>query len=88
MMDLKVTDIERAKYWESRGYHFNPDFYTAGMMDLKVTDIERAKYWESRSYHFNPDSYTAAMMDLEVERKLTALNRFRLVFLDALRSEP
>ena len=58
------------------------------MMDLKVTDIERAKYWESRSYHFNPDSYTAAMMDLEVERKLTALNRFRFVFLDAIRSEP
>jgi hypothetical protein len=19
---------ERAQYWESRGYHFNPDFYT------------------------------------------------------------
>jgi hypothetical protein len=35
-MDLKVRDIERAKYWQSRGHHFNADFYTAAMMDLVV----------------------------------------------------
>jgi hypothetical protein len=57
---------ERAKYWESRGYHFNPDFYTAYSMDQKVIDIDRAKYWESRGYHFNPDFYTAYSMDQKV----------------------
>jgi uncharacterized protein YraI len=57
---------ERAKYWESRGYHFNPDFYTAYAMDQKVIDIDRAKYWESRGYHFNPDFYTAYAMDQKV----------------------
>ena len=59
---------DRAKYWETRGYHFNPDLYTAYTMDQKVVDIDRAKYWEARGYHFNPDLYTAYTMDLEVGR--------------------
>jgi hypothetical protein len=25
-----------AKYWESRGYHFDPDLHTGAMMDLEV----------------------------------------------------
>jgi uncharacterized protein YraI len=59
---------ERAKYWESRGYHFDPDIYAAFMMDQKVVDIDRAKYWEARGYHFDPNIYAAFMMDQEVER--------------------
>jgi len=57
---------ERAKFWESRGYHFDPDIYSALMMDQKVVDIDRAKYWESRGYHFDPSIYSALMMDQKV----------------------
>lgn len=32
MMDQKVVDIDRAKYWEGRGYHFDPKIYTALMI--------------------------------------------------------
>jgi uncharacterized protein YraI len=57
---------ERAKYWESWGYHFDPNIYTASMMDQKAIDIDRAKYWESRGYHFDPDIYSTLMMDQKV----------------------
>jgi uncharacterized protein YraI len=57
---------ERAKYWESWGYHFDPNIYTASMMDQKAIDIDRAKYWESRGYHFDPNIYSALMMDQKV----------------------
>jgi hypothetical protein len=55
-----ISEAEaRAKYWESRGYHFDPTLYTPALMDQKVVDIDRAKYWESRGYHFDPELYTA-----------------------------
>jgi uncharacterized protein YraI len=62
-----ISDAEeRAKYWESRGYHFDPDIYAAFMMDQKVVDIDRAKYWEGRGYHFDPEIYSAFLMDQKV----------------------
>jgi len=62
-----ISEAEaRAKYWESRGYHFDPTLYTPALMDQKVVDIDRAKYWQSRGYHFDPDLYTAALMDQKV----------------------
>ena len=40
----KAKDIERAKYWASRGHNFNPAYTSAFLMDQKVKDIERAQY--------------------------------------------
>jgi hypothetical protein len=35
---------ERAQYWESRGYHFNPDFYIAYAMDMEVERMKRSQH--------------------------------------------
>jgi hypothetical protein len=44
----RQRDIERAEYWQSRGYNFNPQFMSSYLMDQKVRDIERARYWKER----------------------------------------
>jgi hypothetical protein len=66
-MDQKVKDIERAKFWKSQGYSFDPDYMTAWSMDQKVKDIERAKFWKSQGYLFDPDYMTAWSMDQKVK---------------------
>ena len=62
-----AQNSERAKYWNERGYEFNPEFMTAYWMDEKVKDIERAKYWKERGYEFNPELMTAYWMDEKVK---------------------
>ena len=37
LMDQKVKDFERARYWKERGYDFNPNFTSAYMMDIEVS---------------------------------------------------
>ena len=67
-MDQKVKDIERAAFWNQRGYAFNPDYMSAYAMDQKVTDIERAQFWATRGINFNPDYMSAYAMAHEAAR--------------------
>lgn len=62
----KQRDVERAQYWTSRGYVFDPAYTTAYMMDQKVRDMERAEYWRQQGFSFNPAYTTAYMMDQKV----------------------
>jgi protein required for attachment to host cells len=62
-MDEKVKDIQRAQYWHSQGYGFDPNTMTAYSMDEKVKDIQRARYWRTRGYDFDPNTMTAYSMD-------------------------
>ncbi len=58
--------VERAAYWNSKGYNFNPSYMSAYMMDQKVNDIDRAAYWKQRGYDFNPNYMSAYLMDQKV----------------------
>jgi len=57
----------RAKYWQERGYTFDPDYMTAWSMDQKVKDIERANYWKKQGYNFDPNYMTVWSMDQKVK---------------------
>ncbi|HQH53501.1 MAG TPA: peptidoglycan-binding domain-containing protein [Candidatus Hydrogenedentes bacterium] len=63
----QIKSIERAEYWRSQGFTFNPERMTPYMMDQKVKDIQRAKYWQEKGYDFDPDHMTAYMMDQKVK---------------------
>ena len=63
----KQRDAQRAEYWRSQGYNFDPKFMTAYTMDRKVEDIKRADFWKAQGYHFNPSYMTAYSMDRKVE---------------------
>ena len=40
-----ISEAEvRAKYWESRGYHFDPKIYSALMMDQEVERIKGSQH--------------------------------------------
>ena len=43
MMDEKVIDIERVKYWKEKGFDFNPDSMTAYTMDLEANKTLSSK---------------------------------------------
>lgn len=63
----KVRDTERAQFWQTRGYSFNPAYMSAYTMDQKVKDIERAIYWKSQGYSFSADYMSAYAMDQKVK---------------------
>lgn len=63
----KIQDTERAKFWATRGYNFNPEYMSAFSMDQKVQDIERAAYWKERGHNFNPEYMSAFSMDQKVQ---------------------
>ena len=63
----KAKNVERATYWRSKGYSFNPEYMSAYSMDQKVKDIERAKFWMDRGYGFNPEYMSAYSMDQKVK---------------------
>lgn len=56
----------RARYWNARGYNFDPASMTAYSMDQKVRDIERASYWRQRGFDFDPSFMSAYSMDQKV----------------------
>lgn len=69
MMDQKVKDIQRAKYWNAKGYNFDANYMTGFMMDQKAKDIQRAAYWKTKGLDFNPNYMTDFMMDMEAKNR-------------------
>ena len=63
----RQKDIERALYWEKKGYNFSPNLMNAYQMDQQVKDIARAKYWKDKGYNFNPNLMNAYQMDQQVK---------------------
>ena len=63
----KTRDVDRATYWQAKGYSFNPEYMSAYSMDQKVKDIERAKFWRDRGHGFNPEYMSAYSMDQKVK---------------------
>ena len=64
----KLKNIERAEYWEKKGYIFDSKYMTAYSMDQKVKDIKRAKYWKQKGYNFDSEYMTAYSMDQEAKK--------------------
>ena len=65
---LGQSDSEqRAAYWKTQGYNFDPTYMTAWAMDQKVQDIQRAAYWKTQGYNFDPTYVTAWAMDQKVQ---------------------
>ena len=63
---LEGLRVEMAKYWQKRGYNFDPNEMTAYQMDWKVKDIEMATYWRKRGYNFDPNLMNASQMRSKV----------------------
>ena len=61
-------DVDRARYWKSRGYEFDPVQMSADEMNLQVKAIERSEYWAEKGYTFDPKLMTADDMDAAAER--------------------
>lgn len=63
----KQRDVERAEYWKSYGYDFDPQFMTAATMDRKAEDYSRAQFWRAQGYVFDPKYMSASLMDRKVD---------------------
>ena len=63
----KLKNVERAEYWEKKGYIFDSEYMTAYSMDQKVKDIKRAKYWKQKGYNFDSEYMTEYSMDQKVK---------------------
>jgi hypothetical protein len=60
----------RADYWRTRGYDFDPLVMGADAMDRRVDSERRAAYWRELGFEFDPSQMTADTMDQKAEAKL------------------
>jgi hypothetical protein len=62
----------RASFYLSMGYSFNPKTTSAAQMDDTVRRGQRAKYWKQRGYDFDPEQLTPEQMDYKAGAYLRA----------------
>jgi hypothetical protein len=65
--EISQVRINRATYWKSKGYTFDPNSMTTFDMDQKVEALERAKYWKERGHIFDPNTMTTGEMNAAVK---------------------